>query len=227
MRWRCSVHLLAAGFNVAGEEHRYHGAHHLQPLQYGGVPLVLEVHIQPKWVQWSLPPSIDELFEAAVESVVPVEGISALPPAHHAVILAAHAWAHEPLGSLRHLIDIAAVCQRTAATEVKTLATTWGIGRVWDTTVAAIEALFLGAPLSWPLRTWARHLRSARERSVLETHLERWLAGFSACRIDRAARMTVRAMQADVRPIVGEDWPTKLRRTRRAIRSAFARRSQH
>jgi len=219
--------LLGAGFNLIGEERRYQGAHHLQPLHYPGSPLVVEVHIRPKWLTELRPPPIDELFAAAVMSVVPVAGISALPPAHHAVLLAAHGWAHEPLGILRHLIDVAAARQGASASEAAALASAWGIERIWNMTTATIDALLFGAQRPWALRHWARNLGGVRERTVLEAHLERWLAGFSAFPLWSAARMAVRAIRADVRPASNEDWSTKLRRIRTAIRDAFVRRSQH
>jgi len=219
--------LIAAGFNPLGEERYFLGSHQLQPLHHPGFPLFVEVHTRPHWVDGIPPPPVDELFETAVESVVPVAGISALPRAHHAVLLAAHAWAHEPLGSLRHLIDIAAARQGTSAAEADALATAWGIERIWRTTTATVDALLFGRRRPWPHRIWALNLGSVRERTVIETHLERWLAGFSAFPLSRAARMAVRAVGGDLGPAAGEDWPTKLRRTRRAIRNAFVRRSQH
>jgi hypothetical protein len=219
--------LVAAGFRPLGEERLYVGSHQLQPLQHPGFPLLVEVHMRPKWVDGIPPPPVQELFDTAVESVVPVAGISALPRAHHAVLLAAHGWAHEPLGSLRHLIDIAAARQGMSDSEADALATAWGIGRIWRTTVAAIDSLLFGARRPWPLRVWARNLAGVRERTVLEMHLERWLAGFAAFPLRRAVPMAIRAVEADVRPGAHEGWARKFRRTRGAIRNAFVGRSRH
>ncbi len=219
--------LVAAGFKPLGEEEIYLGTHQLQPLHHEGFPLLVEVHTRPKWVQGISPPRVEELFEVAVESVVPVAGISALPRAHHAVLLAAHSWAHEPLGSLGQLIDIAAARQGASPLEVDALAKSWGIERIWRTTVAAIDAVFFGARRPWPLHLWARNLTSVRERTVLEMHLERWFAGFAAFPMHQAARLAVRAGGTDIRRVADEDWATKFRRTRRAVRNAFVRRSQH
>jgi hypothetical protein len=219
--------LRAAGFHLAGEEHRYAGGHHLQPVRYPGLPLVVEVHIRPKWVAGIPPPPVDAILEAAVPSAVPVAGISALPRPHHALVMAAHAWAHQPLGNLRQLIDIAAALAGAPSSEAVALASGWGMGRIWRTTTEAIDALLFGARPSWPLRLWARNLRGVRDRTVLATHLERWLAGFSAFPLRRAASVAVRAMADDLRPVSDEEWSKKLHRTGRAVRNALVRRSQH
>ena len=41
--------LLDAGFQVAGEPELYVDIHHLRPLYWPGLPLVIEVHQRPKW----------------------------------------------------------------------------------------------------------------------------------------------------------------------------------
>jgi Uncharacterised nucleotidyltransferase len=219
--------LIAAGFKPLGEEGSYLHSHQLQPLHYPGFPLVVEVHVRPHWVEGIQPPPVDKLFEMVVESVVPVTGISALPRTHHAVLLAVHAWAHEPLGNLRDLIDVAAALQGTSVPDADALARAWGVERIWHTTVAAVDALLFGKRRAWPLRIWARHLGDVRERTVLETHLERWFAAFSAFPPGRAALMGLRAMGSDVHPNAEEGWPTKVQRTRRAIKNAFEGRSRH
>lgn len=219
--------LLGVGFKSIGDERLFIGSHQLPPLQHPGFPLFVEVHTRPHWIEGIRPPPVNELFDSAVKSVVPIAGISALPRTQHAVLLAAHAWATAPLGSLSQLIDIAAARQGTAASETDALATAWGIERIWRTTTAAVDTLLFGSPRPWPLRTWARHLETVRERTVLETHLGHWFSGFSAFPFREATRMAVRAMGGDMCPSADEDWPRKLRRTRRAVKNAFVRRSQH
>jgi hypothetical protein len=199
----------------------------MAPLRHQYFPLFVECHLRPHWVDGIPAPPIHQLFDSAVPSVVPVAGISALPRASHAVGLAVHAWAHEPLGSLRQLIDVAAVRQGAPSAELDALARAWGVERIWRTTTAVIDALFFGAPRPWPLRVWARRLASARGRTVLETHLQRWLAGFSAFPPIRAGAMALRAVGGDLHPMGEEDWPAKLRRARTATWNAFARRSEH
>jgi hypothetical protein len=125
------------------------------------------------------------------------------------------------------LIDVAASLQGVSTSEVEALATVWGIDRLWRTTVAAIDALLIAARPPWSLRLWARHLGSVRERTVFETHLSRWFAGFSIHAPTVAIGVALRAAVEDLRPVADEDWPTKLGRTRRAVRDAFIRRSRH
>ena len=219
--------LIAAGFRPVGEERTFLDSHQMPPLYHPGFPLLVEVHRRPHWIDGIPPPPVEGLFEAAVESVVPVAGISALPRVHHAILHAVHAWAHEPLGGLRHLIDVAATRQGTTDAEADTLAAAWGIDRLWRTTTAAVDGLFFGGQRSWPLRVWARHLGSIRERTVLESHLSRWFTPFTLFSPGRAAGLALRAIGTDLRPIADENWGTKVWRARKAIGNAFVRRSGH
>ena len=72
--------LLAAGFTAVGDPHLYEDIHHLRPLVDAGLRLPIEVHAAPKWVAPLRPPSVHELFEAAVPSAVGVPGVLGLPP---------------------------------------------------------------------------------------------------------------------------------------------------
>jgi hypothetical protein len=176
----------------------------------------------------SLPrPPLDELFAAAVPSAVGVDGIDTLPRPEHALVLAAHAWAHDPLGRLRQLVDVAAVCQGVDRGRLTALASAWGAGRLWEATSSTTDALFRDAPMPVLHRIWAGHLGSARERTVLEEHLQRWLASFSLLPPRAAVRAALGAVALDARPEDGEGWRAKLRRTRSATRTAFTRRSAH
>ena len=219
--------LIAAGFRPVGEERTFLDSHQMPPLYHPGFPLLVEVHRRPHWIDGIPPPPVEGLFEAAVESVVPVAGISALPRVHNAILHAVHAWAHEPLGGLRHLIDVAATRQGTTDAEADTLATAWGIDRLWRTTTAVVDGLFFGGQRSWPLRVWARHLGSIRERTVLESHVSRWFAPFTLFSPGRAAGLALRAIGTDLSPIADENWGTKVWRARKAIGNAFVRRSGH
>jgi putative nucleotidyltransferase-like protein len=219
--------LVDAGFVPLGEESHYVGIHHLRPLCLPDVPLVVEIHSRPKWIEGLRPPSIEELLEAAVDSAVGVPGIQALPRAHHALVLAAHAWGHTPLETLFGVVDVAVVRQGVSASELEALASRWGLARVWRLTSASIDALFLGGRRPWPLRIWARHLAEARERTVLETHLQRLLADFSALPFGPAVVAAGRAFAKEVRPSPQEDWPRKLKRMRLAFVHASLERSKH
>jgi hypothetical protein len=219
--------IIAAGFRPLDEEGAFLDCHQMAPLYHPGFPFLVEVHRRPHWIAGISPPPVESLFEVAVESVVPVAGISALPRVHSAVLHAVHAWAHEPLGGLRHLIDVAAARQGTSDSEADELATAWGIDRLWRTTTAAIDALFFAGQHPWPLRVFARHLESVRERTVLESHLSRWIAPFAAFPPGPATGLALRAIGDDCRPLAGEDWGAKLGRARTAIRNALVRRSRH
>jgi hypothetical protein len=219
--------LLAEGFTLVGDESLYREIHHLRPLHYASYPLVLEIHARPKWIDSAPGPPVEELFEAAVPAAVGVDGILAPAPAHHALLLAAHSWAHAPLGQLIHLVDVAALRTESSAAELEQLARRWRVERLWSATDAAADALLLGGPKPLPLRVWARNLQGVRHRTVLETHLERWLAGFSILPFRRACGAATRAVARDLRPAPGETWRIKLRRTRRALGNAFVRRAEH
>lgn len=219
--------LVRAGFVAVGDERLFRNIHHLRPLHLRGFPLVVEIHSQPKWIA-SLPqPPLDELFAAAVPSSVGVDGLDTLARPEHALVLAAHAWAHDPLGRLRQLVDVAALCQGIDRERPASLATAWGAERLWEATSSTIDAVFRDAPMPLLRRIWAGHLRSVRERTVLEEHLQRWLASFSLLPLGAAARASAAAISRDARPEVGEGWRAKLRRSRSATRNAFVRRSEH
>jgi hypothetical protein len=219
--------LVAAGFNPVGDERAYVGHHHLPPLHRPDLPVIVEIHARPHWVGGLAAPTVSELFAATVPSVVAIDDVFALRRAHHAVVLAAHSWAHEPLGNVLQLIDIAAVLQGVPIAEADDVAERWGIARAWRLTLAAIDALIYGQRSPWPLHLWARHLARVRGRTVLETHLTRLLAGFSAFSPARATGAALLAIGEDLRPSGDEDWRTKLRRAGKAVRHAFGRRYEH
>ena len=104
------------------------------------------------------------------------EGVDALPPEHHTLILAAHAWAHEPLGRLGNLIDVAVTRTRSDDAELAALARRWGCARMWRTTRTAVRAVLEGEGRSAGVALWARHLPAVRERTVFETHAQDLLA---------------------------------------------------
>lgn len=219
--------LIGAGFTLVGDERLYREIHHLRPLHYPSYPLIIEVHARPKWIETGYGPGIDELLEAAVQSAVGVDGILAPAPEHHTLLLAAHSWAHAPLGQLLQLIDVAALRSESVPNEIASLARRWKIGQVWSLTDAAADALLLDGARPLPLHVWARHLRSVRHRTVLETHLARWLPAFSVLPFRRACGAALRAIERDLTPAPGERWRVKLKRTRLAIGNAFVRRAEH
>jgi hypothetical protein len=218
--------LLAAGFVEAGVPELYVGIHHLRPLHWPGLPLVIEIHDRPKWPDQLATPSTDELLEAATATTA-VDGVLALPPEHHALLLAAHSWAHEPLRRLVEIVDIAALSSEADGAATTALARAWGMDRLWSATARACDAALLGERRPWTLRTWARNLATGRERTVFESHLEHWLAPFSAQPFRPALRQAARAFANDIRPLPDETWRAKGSRTAHALKDAFTRRSEH
>jgi hypothetical protein len=218
--------LLAAGFRAVGNPALYEDIHHLRPLAFPGLPLAIELHSSPKWIEGLTPPSPPKLFALATDERT-VDGVLVLPAAQHALLLAAHSWAHEPLRRLRDLVDIAAMVEGVDRHLLCELAAAWGMERAWSTTVGAADALFLGGSRPWAVRVWARNLEKVRERTVLENHLARWLSNFWALPAREAARTVGSTFASEIRPASGESWGAKLSRSARAVRNALVRRSEH
>lgn len=219
--------LLAAGFREVGDPALYRDIHHLRPLQLPTVPLPVEIHRAPKWIAQLTPPPQEEFFSVAVPGLSGVDGVLALPAPHHALTLVAHSWAHEPLGRLLELIDVAVMVEPDNRTEIAQLAHRWGMSRVWRSTVGAADALFDGGQRTPALRLWARNLPAARGRTVLESHLEHWIGPFSALSPAAALRVGGSSLGRELRPAPGESWRTKLGRMRLAVTNALRRRIEH
>lgn len=217
--------LLAAGFQELDEEE---SEHHLRPLRWPGLPVCVELHTASHWVERLPRPGTDELIASAVPSRLGIEGIDAPAPAQHALLLAVHAWSHEPLGRLGNLLDVAVALGRADEAEVAALARRWGCARMWRTTRAAIGALLEGSGRSAAVTLWARHLHDVRERSVLEWHVKSAAApvwGLPPARVPAALAAELRATIAPTRD--GETWAAKARRARLAVRNAGTKRSHH
>lgn len=222
--------MVAAGFLEAGEPARYERAHHLRPLVWPGVPLFIELHREPNRPAWIAPLDRAELLELTQPSATGVSGLLAPVPAAHAVLLAAHSWAHAPLRRLLDLIDVTVAVEhdrgRALAGE---LAQCWGLGRVWRTTIAVADALLRNHGSAPALVIWGRHLAAVRERTVLETHLTRWagpLCGLPRTRLGAMGGAT-RIFADAARPREDERWFDAMRRTRMAIADAQRPQSEH
>jgi hypothetical protein len=204
-----------------------HGEHHhLVPLRWPVVPIYVEVHSAPNWPQGLSPPSVAEILEAAVPSVVGIDGFVAPSRAHHALLFAAHSWAHEPLKTLRDLVDIAVLAADEDPADLSRGATSWGLDRIWRTTRRAIDALFFDGPASTAVQVWARHLAQVRERTVFETHLQAVLHPFWEWPFAPAMVKSLGAIGADLLPAHGESWGVKFARAERAIREAHLPRTK-
>ena len=224
---RAQAALLAAGFQEVADPDLYRDIHHLRPLWWPGLPLVVELHMRPKWVQGLRPPSSDELLAAAVPGRLGVDGVGALPPEQHTLLLAAHAWAHDPLGRLGDLIDVAVTLDRSDPAEVDALARRWGCSRMWRATRAALRDVLEGDGRSAGAALWARHLTAVRERTVFEWHVTDVLAPVWALPAHRAAGRAPARLLAAAGPVGREPWRAKLRRARHAVGNAGLARSEH
>ena len=220
--------LLAAGCQEVGEPELFIDIHHLRPVMWPQLPIPIEIHDRPKWPDELPGPSAAEIFAAASEPWGEVDGAPTLPRRYHALLLAAHAWAHEPLRMALDVIEVAAVADGIDRAELQETADGLGLGRIWRTTIGAADSLLADqSATSWPLRLWAPHLRTVRERSVVESHLEHWLSGFWALPPSLAFRRLGAALGRELRPAWDESWRGKLKRTLGAIRRARAPRSRH
>jgi hypothetical protein len=224
---RAQAALLAAGFQEVADPDLYVDIHHLRPLWWPGLPLVVELHMRPKWVDGLHAPSSDELLADAVAGRLGVDGVAALPTAQHTLLLAAHAWAHDPLGRLGDLIDVAVTLRRCDPAEVDALARRWDCSRMWRATHAAVRAVLDGEGRSAGAAVWARHLPAVRERTVFEWHVKDVLAPVWGLPPHRAAARAPARLLAAAGPVGAETWRTKLRRARAAVGNAGLARSEH
>jgi Uncharacterised nucleotidyltransferase len=219
--------LLAAGFQAIGSPDEDDIGHHLRPLAWPGLPIAIELHRTPHWVEGLPLPPLRELFGAAEPTGLGVAGILAPAPHHHAVLLAAHAWAHEPLRRLIELVDVAAVTHGTDRTAPRTLARGWGCERVWHSTEVVVDALLYGAGRPLALRTWARHLHDVRERTVFESRVQRIAGPAWGLPLAGVPWAVLDACTGHFRRHNGERWRTKLVRTGEVVRNVGRPRSEH
>jgi len=219
--------LLAAGFVAQADERDHSRAQHLDPVIDPELGLIVEIHRRPNCPARLFAPATDELFSSAVPSVTGIDGLLAPSPAAHTLLLAAHAWAHHPLGRLGDLVDVAATLPSDQRGAVAVLARRWGWERMWRTTLSAADALLGAGPEPLALRTWARHLRTASELSVLDNHVIRMLAPFFALSPRQVPLGIATELHGYAELNPGESWPRKLGRTAIAIRDAFTVKSRH
>jgi hypothetical protein len=208
--------LKADGFVEVDDPELFRDHHHLRPLQAPGLWLKVEIHERPM-----LPPGVEpqlaDIFEHAVPSILGIDGLSAPHPVHHTLLLAAHAWVHEPFHRLRDLIDVAAVSQEAGEAELALTARAWGLERIWRTTWSATTSLLGEQRTPMALKLFGRHLPRVRERTVLDNHLQRWLHFFWELPPWSAVRQTGAALRQELLPEPGESWPEKLARVRSAL----------
>jgi hypothetical protein len=219
--------LVSAGFVELGNPIFYVGSPHQLPLEWPGIPLLIEVHADLNWPRWLARSPTAELLAAAVPSALGVEGLRTLEPHHHVLAIAAHAWSHGPFNRVGDLVDVAAMMDGLDRAELDRVARRWGVERMWRTTLGTVDAVLFDGPRPLAVRTWARNLPAVRERTVLEIHLGRWFAGFSAVGWWRGLGVLREGIGMDLRPAVGETWGQKLMRVPYAVRNAFVARTRH
>lgn len=219
--------LLGEGFEEIMDPDLFIDIHQERPVMLPGSPLAIEVHKWPKWPDFLDPPPLEEVLSVAVESRTGAPGILALPDAHHAVVVAAHAWTHGPLNHARQLLDVAMLAEGIPRAELHEVAARWGIERMWDTTIRCADSVFGDGPRSSAERLWARHLRPLRERTVAESHLEKYLSPLWAYPPRMALQVSASMIRTELRPAQEETWGGKLRRTMAAARNAAAPKSRH
>jgi Uncharacterised nucleotidyltransferase len=214
--------LRAAGFGETGEF--YEDAHHLRPLKWPTLGLNVEVHKHPSWPKRLHPPRFDEILEAARPASAGVDGVLVPDPRQHALLVTAHAWKENPLGTMRDLVDAAAIATTASAAEIDATAADWGLNRIWHATRTTIDSLLEGRRLRRPLRWWAGHLEELRDRTVLEEYLRWWLQGFWKLPPHLALLDTCDGIRRQLRRRPGEGWGAKL--VRSAQSAAHPRRAR-
>jgi hypothetical protein len=216
---RTHAALLGAGFIEISD---FGGTgHHTRPLAWPGVPLIIELHRTPHPVAGLPVPALEDLLGLTQPSRTGVDGFEGFVSCAHAVLLAAHGWAHGPLERIGHLIDVAAALSEGDRHDADALAQRWGCGRLWRTTTSCIDALLRREPGPIALRTWARHLTSGREPSVLESYLARVVAPLWALPHAEAVRGVGAELRRTALPYEDEPWTDHLMRSRQALSRSF------
>ena len=220
--------LIAAGFLEDELPDGWEVGHHLPALHWPGMPLGIELHLTPKLPSWLPVPSAHELLSGAVPSATGIDGLLAPDPAAHALLLAAHAWAHRPLGRLGDLIDVAAVAGDEHRAQAAALAKRWGWSGMWRLTTASIDAVLYGhGRRPAVVSLFGRHLSQVRDPSVLDYHLLRLLAPVAAAPRSRAAAVLADGLMRLGRKWNGERWRDKLGRAAAAALHAAGAKSSH
>ena len=224
---RAQAALLAAGFVEVGDPSAYEKDQHLCPLMWPDLPMIIELHREPNRPPWLPRVSGAETFAHAVPSATGVDGLLAPSPPAHALLLVAHAWAHQPLGRLADLLDVAAVLQDDGDQRAGELAARWRWQGIWSVAQSAVDAVFGDHPGPGALTVWARHLATARERTVLENHIARFAGPLSALPARRAPVGLATVIRGTAARRSDEPWANKLRRSGLALAHAFMDKSSH
>ena len=226
--------LLAAGFRLQDRDWPPPGYdldrsphYHHHPLEWPGLALRIEVHKSVKWPKGLKAPRSPEIIEAAVPSSLGIDGLLVPDPRHQTVLLASHAWGEVVMRHLRELLDVTLFVHGADRAELARVAATWGFQPGWRTTVGVADWLFHGASEPSAVKVWARYLRTLREPTVVEMHVQEWIAPFWLVPPRRALRKTAAALGRDLRPEPNQTRGEKLRQTMLAVRHPLANESEH
>jgi hypothetical protein len=226
---RAQQQLISAGFVPIGNPDEYYDdLHHLRPLVWPTIPILVEIHRHVSWVEWAPPPPNDVLFATAVDGPGLPEGVQTLAPPYHALVVAAHSWSTVPLRRALDLVDVAALLEGRLDGEVHAVAAEVGLDRLWHTTARAADYLLLdGRSKPSSLRIWGRSTADVRDPTVLEHHFRRWVSTYWARPPIQATGLLFWTLVRDLLPAHQEQWRPKLRRMARAFGNAFTGRSSH
>lgn len=198
--------LLGAGWHELagpGVLRWYNDIHQTHPLVVPGLTLPLELHRRPNWPTWGSPPPIDELFEAAQPSAVDVDGALAPSIEHHALLVLAHSWWHQPFERLSQLIDFAVLLGLCDAAVLRITARRWQLEKLLDVAMRTVDSVLLGRgedPLV--IRCCAPHLRHLGRVSPARQQVNRYTASLFVARPADAAHATVDGVVRRVRVMI-------------------------
>jgi hypothetical protein len=224
---RAHDQLREAGFIEAGDYEQFKPRHHLRPLHWPGLPLRVEIHGRAHWPDGLKAPAADSIIGYARPSRLAVEGILAPEDTQHALLVAAHAWAHEPLWRVRDLLDARALATPSTRRSIERMARAWNVERLWRITDRVTDAVLGMRRMPLVVRPWAAHLLAVRERTVLENHLRDLMAAYWALPVVAAMATSAHAIAYDLLPAPEEGWSDKVSRMLTASRNAKKPLSQH
>lgn len=225
--------LLAAGFRLHDTEwpppgyDGRHESHHLQPLEWPGLALRIEIHRRVNWLKGLIGPPNREIIDAAVTGSHGIDGVLVPDPHHQAVLLAAHVWSVRAMRQLRELMDVAVYSDGLDRSELEALARRWQFAQGWRTTTAVLDWLMVEGAEPSAIKVWARYLRDLREPTVLEMHLQEYLAPWWMVPPRRALQCVLAAIAHDFSPQPGQTPSVKLRQIARAASHALSSKSDH
>ena len=218
--------LLSAGFVETGDPKLFENIHHLRPLLWPGLPLLLEVHHRPKW-------SIR--CATGGRRVDGGRGAEPLGRGRRAHTLAGAPRRHGGGARLGSSAALAATGPdrrgpargRGRNARARKVAGSWAFKRYGPP--PRVPSTRFSARGGDPRRSRSGHdifpPRASRPFSSRTFRTRCRRCGGCPARIAIAA--AAGAVGADLRPEEGEGWPAKLTRSRAALANAFVRKSKH